>query len=241
MKVLKGALAAAAIVSLVACEQPGVTQAPKEQNGESTSASPKKPLEFDVSKILYPPADPGYNLNPALAKSAATYYTFPLSSPSTLDDYNYLCQLGCGNINSVVEATYSGRFTAYPENLWYITHGLRLTAGPITDNEQTEIHFFIPTGTGTPGGFNTRYVTLSYEVNTEANYDKVYINSTASNGSCNSPGVVRSVLSGYTQGTATFSVPGNCGQIWVGVYYIKDISLTAPGEVVNIRNFSVTY
>lgn len=241
MKVLKGALTAAAIVSLVACEQSGVTQAPKDQNGESTSASPKKPLEFDVSKILYPPANPGDKGNRALAKTAA-YHTYPLSHWATSDDYNYFCSSGgCGAISSVVEATYASRFTAYPQDLWFPNHGPRLTTGPIDHNEQTEIHFWVPTGSGTPGGFNTRYVSLGWEVSTEAGWDKFYITSTASDGSCNSPGVIREIVSGEANSTTSFSVPGNCGQIWIGVYYIKDGSLIGGSDRVNIHSFSVTH
>lgn len=242
MNIKHGALAAAAIASLLACDQPAVTQTGStEREPEKTAASPKKPLVFDASKILVPPAKPGSEGNPALAKSASTYYTFWAGNQITWDDYNHLCPSGCGAIGSMAEATYAGRFTAYPDDMWFRDHDYRLSSRQLYDNEQAELHFFIPTGSGTPGGFNTRYVSLGWDVSSEAGYDKLYITSTASDGSCNSPGVIRQMASGEASGTLSFSVPGNCGQIWVGVYYIKDYSVSSGNDRVRVIDFHVTH
>ena len=49
-------------------------------------------------------------------------------------------------------------------------------------------------------------------------------------GNPNNPGVVRKRLSGQQSGVAIFDIPGNCSAPWLGIYYIKDSSVSKYGD-----------
>lgn len=214
----------------------------------------KPPLVFDDSSVLYPPsvevttttarrnqpAD-GLALQPrALPLDLATYYTFGIGSGISSNDLTFLQKPGGLGVdinftaagNSFLEATYSSRLANAPEKLW-APNGVWMQAAAMLDSEQTEIHF---NWQMTPGYYQ---VDLDWAVNSELNYDYLWINSTSS-ANCNSPGIVHRKVSGTNQsGSASFQIPGDCGRGWVGIYYIKDGSVTASGEYARIKNVRI--
>jgi hypothetical protein len=215
----------------------------------------KPPLIFDDSSVLYPPPievttstvrrnqQPvdGLALQPrALPLDLATYHVFGIGSGISGNDLTFLQKPGGAGIdinftaagNSFLEATYSSRLASTPEKLW-APSGVWMQAAAMLDSEQTEIHF---NWQMTPGYYQ---VDLDWAVNSELNYDYLWINST-SFANCNKPGIVHHKVSGINQsGSASFQIPGDCGRGWVGIYYIKDGSVTAPGEYARIKNVRI--
>lgn len=229
------------------------------------SPSSKPPLEFDESSILVPPdiasirakfksrvAEDQIALK-ALPKAASTHYTYGIGNGLSSADYelvypshsnsNTNCLkvfpnnpsfVGCAG-NNFLEATYSSRFNSYPEQLW-VHNGNWLQSGDLNDNEQAEIHFTWDMTGGAPA----YWVEVDYEVSSEANYDYLWINSTGIPGVCNNPGVVRRKVAGQESGTVSFSIYRDCGTAWVGIYYIKDYSVSQYGDYGRIKNVRIT-
>jgi hypothetical protein len=239
------------------CNQGEITQ-PQEQK-----TSGKAPFSFDESKILVPPSmksrvpTSGIN-NAPLAKTASTYYQYGIGWGISQADLDQDCKDGSNcllykvNVNGVwkniitapygnfIEATYSDRFSSNPENLW-VANGDWEQSGILLDNEQTEQHFLVTDHVWPNDNFSVYEVSMDYDVSSESGYDWLWINSTASNSSCNSPGVVRAKVSGtLTQtGHVYFQIPRSCGTIWVGVYYIKDGSVSSNGDWARIRHLMI--
>jgi len=138
--------------------------------------------------------------------------------------------------NAFVEATYSSRFNDDAEILW-VPNGAWLQSGDLSDNEQAEVHFVWDMTAG-GGGFNRYWVEMEYEVSSEENYDFLWINST-SDSNCNSPGVVHERLAGQHAGKVGFEIFSHCITGWVGVYFIKDYSVSRYGDYGRIKNVKI--
>jgi hypothetical protein len=239
----------------------GVTDGQAENAGSS-----KPPLEFDEASILVPPdlnsirdrfrsrVTEDQTAPKALPKAAANYYTFGMHTGMNTNDYqavyNKFGNAHCPGDhdyrypafwycpqNTFIQATYSSRFTSNQDGMWLgigIPQGPGLQSAYLADNEQVEMHF-----TWDMRGMKDFQVTVKYEVGSEANYDYLWINSTGSSGTCNSPGVVRKKVSGVEANTISFTIPSSCGTGWVGIYYIKDGSLSRNGDFVRIHNVEI--
>jgi hypothetical protein len=236
-------LVAPAALILVHCNQIEPTAASASKN----AASNKAPLVFDESVLLRPPA---YNKDMgALAKTATTpYYVF--SAPGQIDwsdcdaqvldgEWNYPCGSSPYLVHHT-EATYSSRVAANPAAMWTAVPGMHAIQNRVLfDNEQAESHLFPPPMLKAGGGLHNIIVDLDFEVSSEEGWDYLYITSTASDGSCNSPGVVREKVSGVQSGHVSFVIPAYCENPWVGVYYIKDGSLSAHGDYARVENVEI--
>lgn len=252
-----------AILALANCNQ----TEPSRPESTHDAASGKPPLVFDESSILTPPAEiTGSPSSPkGLQKAAAgQYYTFGIGNGLTSADLNQACRPDapgfsyCNLPKYVVgntaynlfpsagglyfQATYSARLAANPENMW-VANGYWLQANQMLDNEQAEIHYYATNASPYSGtGPSDWSIEVEYEINTELNYDYLWINGTTAGAGCNSPGSVHKKVSGTASGTVIVVVPysANCSSIWLGIYYIKDYSVTAPGEYVRVRRAKVS-
>lgn len=145
------------------------------------------------------------------------------------------------------EATYFSRVASNPALMWQPVSGQRaIQSMVLLDNEQVESHFFperVPRYRKQwpydQNGWYDIQVELDYEVSSESGYDYLWVTSTASNSACNSPGVVRAMVSGINSGHVSFSIPGECENPWVGVYYIKDGSLSRNGDYGRVKNVNM--
>lgn len=228
----------------IACKKPG-----KELVDHTTTVA-KPPLNFDES-TLHPPtaqilnslmqgqSSPGGITTHArtLAESAPAYYTYSNGNGIGNADFNLAYNpIWWGpeyntQVNSFIEATYSSRLSSRPEDLW-IPNGGWLQSGLLRDNEQAEQHFIWIRG--------ACRIEVDYEVSSEENYDYLWICSTASDGSCNNPGVVRKKVSGQQSGRVTFTIDkSNCSFLWLGIYYIKDSSVSKYGDYARIKKVTV--
>lgn len=239
-----------AVAALVNCNQPDTTG----PDAGPSQASQKAPLKFDETPLLYPTII-GKG-KPALGKAASTYYTFWAPSQIDWSDCNYQklgmsgeynCGTNYGYQINHAEATYSSRVAANPALMWQPVSGIKgLQNMVLLDNEQAESHLFptrVPQYSRQPPynqiGWYPIKVDLDYKVSSEANYDFLWINSTAANGSCNSPGVVHKMVSGIDSGHVSFTIPGECENPWIGIYYIKDYSVSSNGDYARIKNVSI--
>jgi hypothetical protein len=257
---LKKGFAAISMLALVGCNTGEKVSGGPEAGPAETPAASKPPLRFDESRLLYPPtaapsllpsgsgAAEGRVQAAPLAKTAATYYQFFIGSQISEADYKKVYEnssLGftCASYARPIflcpdkiftEATYSSRLAAKPESTWNI-NGDWVQTGYLLDNEQAEMHF-----QWNMAGARWDYdIKVEYEVSSETGYDYLYINSTASDGSCNSPGVIRKKVSGQQSGTVYFRIPPACGTGWLGIYYIKDGSLRSFGDYARIKKIFI--
>jgi hypothetical protein len=240
-KLLKMILAGGMLMAIVGCEQAANVAAGPDQAANSS----KPPLVFDEGSILYPMRN-SQSYEKALAKTAVTYYTYFIGSGISSSDYqflypNYASAVTSGGYypdfraagNAFVEATYSSRFNGAAEGMW-AQNGVWLQTGTLYDNEQAEIHF-----QWTEAGDYDYSVQVDYEVSSESNYDYLWINGTTQGAGCNSPGSVYKKVSGVASGTAYFQVPRNCGMGWLGIYYIKDGSVSSNGDYARVKQVKI--
>ena len=247
-----------AVLALANCNQ----TEPVKSGSELAGGSNKAPLAFDESTILRPP---GNLTNPmALGKTASTYYQFSIGNGLTNSDLNQTCIAGvpvwpnkCGIPTyyngsqwvplipspggSFFEATYSDRLAGIPDSMWF-SSGNWLKAAAILDNEQVEQHYIVTnTAPYTRTNHSEKWmISLDYSVNSEANYDYLWINSTADYPSCNNPGVVRAKIAGAQKsGHVSFIVSEGCPTVWLGIYFIKDGSVTVANEAAQIQNLLI--
>lgn len=245
-------LPAVAFLTLIGCNK--VDNLTGDSTGNPETGK-KAPLVFDESSILRPPAI-GKSENAPSAKTASTYYTFWAPSQIDWSDCSYQmagtagtysCGTTSGYQTGHVEATYSSRVAANPSQIWQPVSGMKAIQNMVLlDNEQAESHLFparVPRYSRTwpynQIGWYPIRVDLDYEVSSESGWDYLWINSTASDNSCNSPGVVRAKVSGVQSGHVSFTIPGECENPWVGVYYIKDGSLSHNGDYGRVKNVSM--
>jgi hypothetical protein len=245
MKISGKTILIPAIMAFLNCNQ-GQQDPVSSVPGKGSSG--KAPLVIDESKLLIAP-DVKNHASAALGKSASTYYTYVIGSGLNTGDLTYMMAdsyqgemyfIGPNAISGTyhLQATYSSRFTAYPENLWTASSPYQVSA-PLSDYEQVEQHWFVNTTTDASrqcGTLRQWAVTIDYKVSSEANYDWLYINSTGN--TCGDVGVIRKKVSGEDQGSVSFTLPANCPNAWVGAYYIKDGSLasgTDQGMIKNVR------
>lgn len=249
---LKKGFAAITMLALVGCNTGEKVSGAPETGSAGNTAVSKPPLQFDESTILYPHVTATMKLRTGegpvqaapLAKTAATAYRFFMGSQISEADYrkaylfstpgfscesyarpNFLCP---GKV--FTEATNSSRVAANPESTWTI-NGDWVQSGYLLDYEHAEMDF-----QWNMAGARWDYdINIEYEVSSETGYDYLYINSTASDGSCNSPGVIRKKVSGQQSGSVSFRIPPACGMGWVGIYYIKDGSLRRFGDYARIK------
>jgi hypothetical protein len=197
--------------------------------------------------------------NGALHKtSAATYYTFGIGSGLTNVDLNqallpsgFMNKYLVGGIwkpvipspgGTFIEATYSSRLAGTPENMWVSNAGW-LQSGTVLDNEQIEQHYNIINAAPYTGSPSSRAwaISFDYAINTEADFDYFWVNSTGLFPACNSPGIVREKISGLNKtGRISFTIEKGCSNPWLGLYYIKDGSVTVANEYVRIKNLSIS-
>jgi hypothetical protein len=240
-----------AILAFFNCNHIETTQ-PSGKTGDSN----KPPLVFDESTILHPP---GTAMPKALGKTASTYYSYSIGNGLTQADLNKACYASGGWpndcllypvwVNGVLkniitapygafsENTYSGNFSSNPENLW-VSNGAWLQSGVLLDNEQAEQHYTVTDHTWPNNSFSQYHISLDYEVSSESNFDYLWINSTSTS-SCNNPGQVHKYVSGQQSGSVSFYVPRSCGTIWLGIYYIKDYSVSSNGDYARIKNLKI--
>jgi hypothetical protein len=178
---------------------------------------------------------------------AGPYYTFGIGSGISSSDLlkvmdnseSYFVGPYAVAGNSYLQATYSERFTKYPEALWSQNLEWLRSAG-LFDGEQTEQHWFVNTAAPMICGrtATTWSVRMDYEVSSEPSWDWLWINSTGSK--CGDAGVVHKRVSGSEAGSVSFKLPAGCSAAWIGVYYIKDGSLAGGQDMGRVKNVSIT-
>jgi hypothetical protein len=50
---------------------------------------------------------------------------------------------------------------------------------------------------------------------------------------------VRTKLSGEQAGKVSFDIPAGCPTMWLGIYYIKDYSVSGGGDFARIQNVRI--
>jgi hypothetical protein len=244
------------VLSLAGCNHSDPVSEPNAPSNHSASGNTsvssnpasKPHAQFDTNSILTPKFKPLDLGTPQVLRktSSATYYLYTIGSGISSADKN-LARASSGYYgpepvfnstgNTFYEATYSSRLAADPENNLWVPDGTWLRSGSMTDNEQTEVHYYFDMSQG-GSGFSSYHVEVQYDISTEANYDWVYINSTSPS-NCNSPGMIRKQISGTQSGTVGFDIPRSCGMGWLGIYYIKDYSVSSNPDYVRIKNVRI--
>jgi hypothetical protein len=229
------------LLALAGCDRTDTGAGLTSENGKAG----KPPLVFDASKLLYPPA---FAKETAVAAktAAGTYYTYTIGGGLTSADkeraratigFNGTEVLFPSAKSVFTEATYSWRLSRDPEkNLWVPEPaGTWLRTGAMHDTAQTEIHYQWKSAYETA----LYQVDIEFEVGSEQYYDFFWINSTGNYPACNNPGVTRKMISGVASGKVSFTLSGGCPDLWVGIYYVKDFTVSQNGDFARIKNVKI--